>query len=191
MPTGDKTPNSFMTALRFAVRLLLYLVASRTRLAAENLALRQPFDSAALHSGQAARRLQEEATTTAAPQPRQALLGPALPHLAELANSPPGRQARYGHSLAEKALPGVLVSQVSPRPAGTTANSSQSCPVHPAHLRGPYFAPPCGRCFEGQATPSTGRTASPSSWRSNSASTIRRPPSASTWSSPLGRGATP
>jgi len=41
MPTEDKIPNCFMTALRLAGRLVFYLVASRARLAAENLALRQ------------------------------------------------------------------------------------------------------------------------------------------------------
>ena len=58
-------PRIMLQFMQMMFTLIRSLFASKSDLALEVLALRQPFDSAALHSGQATRRLQTEATTAA------------------------------------------------------------------------------------------------------------------------------
>ena len=56
-------PRIMLQLMQMLLTLVQALFANKAALAMENLALRQPFDSAALHSGQAACRLQTEATS--------------------------------------------------------------------------------------------------------------------------------
>jgi len=110
------------------------LCGSKADLTMEVLALRQPFDSAALRSGQSTRCLQAQEPSAAHRPVRSALLVGAEGPVRRLDRRACDRQAGDRGRMAEDAVPGLLGTRVQAR---ALLHPQPAHRVHPPHLLRP------------------------------------------------------